>query len=80
MIRKFEDEMNLYGNKISNIHIKDRSFKGGPKSLGDGHAELSKVKKFINNGHYSGLVIFQAFRDDKPIETFDKQFSYFKNL
>ncbi len=77
---KFEEELKLYGDKISNIHIKDRKLNKGPVLLGEGDAELSKVKEFIMNNKYNGLVVFQAFRDDNYIETFQKQYKYFLNL
>ena len=77
---KFEDEIKLYGEKISNIHIKDRRFKSGPVTLGDGDAELKKVKNFLVGKNYDGIVIFQAFRDDNQIETFEKQYLYFLEL
>jgi len=77
---KFEEEIKLYGEKISNIHIKDRRFKSGPVTLGDGDAELKKVKNFLVSKNYDGIVIFQAFRDDNQIETFEKQYLYFLEL
>ena len=40
----FEEEMNSYGDMITNIHIKDRVLGGGPVILGNGNAELKKLK------------------------------------
>ena len=76
----FVKEIELYGEKISNIHIKDRKKNSGPVMLGKGDAELLKVKDFIMSEHYNGLVIFQAFRDNNPINTFKKQLNFFNNL
>lgn len=76
----FAEETKLYGDKISNIHIKDRKFQGGPVLLGHGDAELKKVKNFILSEKYKGIVVFQAFRDCDPIKTFKKQFDYFSKL
>lgn len=76
----FEEEMKCYGDKISNIHIKDRTFKGGPVPLGSGNADLRSLKEYIKNSKYSDLIIFQAYRDDEGIEIFKKQYEYFKNL
>ena len=45
-----------------------------------GDAELKKVKEFINREEYNGLVVFQAFRDNDPIKTFQKQYKYFMSL
>ena len=77
---KFEEELKLYGDKISNIHIKDRKFNKGPVLLGQGDAELTKVKEFLMHEKYDGIVVFQAFRDKNFIETFQKQYEYFLNL
>lgn len=77
---KFEEELKLYGDEISNIHIKDRKLNQGPVLLGKGNAELKKVKEFLMSNKYNGLVVFQAFRDDNYIETFQKQYRYFLNL
>jgi len=76
----FQEELKLYGDKISNIHIKDRKFRSGPILLGQGDAELKNVKDFISSRDYNGIVIFQAFRDNNPIETFKKQYDYFMNI
>ena len=76
---KLEEELKLYGHLISNIHIKDRLFKGGPVPLGSGIAELKGIKEFILSG-FDGIVSFQAFRNEKPINTFKEQYEYFKNL
>tara|TARA_Y100000589_G_scaffold331312_1_gene384279 strand:+ start:5177 stop:5971 length:795 start_codon:yes stop_codon:yes gene_type:complete len=76
----FEKEIKLYGEKISNIHIKDRKYQGGPVLLGEGNAQLKEVKNFIVSKNYNGIVVFQAFRDKTPIKTFKKQFEYFLNL
>lgn len=77
---KFKDEIELYGEKISNIHIKDRKYKGGPVLLGQGEAELEFVKEFIYNDFKGEVVTFQSFRDSKPLETFKKQFKFFSAI
>ena len=76
----FEEELNLYGDKITNVHIKDRLYNGGPVFLGEGDAELKNVKSFIFNKSYDGVVTFQAFRDDNQLDTFTRQLNYFINL
>ena len=76
----FSEEINLYGDRISNIHIKDRLINGGPVFLGEGNADLKTLKDYINKSKYQGLVIFQAYRDENGLEIFKQQFDYFKNL
>ena len=78
--RGFEEEINSYGTRISNIHIKDRVLGGGPIILGKGNADLYKIKSFIKESNYDGLVIFQAYRDDKGIEIFKEQYQYFLSI
>ncbi len=76
----FEEEIKSYGDKISNIHIKDRTFKGGPVKLGSGNADLKSLKNFIKSTNYNELIIFQAYRDDEGVKVFKEQYEYFVNL
>jgi len=76
----FEEEMKCYGEKISNIHIKDRTLKGGSVPLGSGNADLKSLKEYIKNTNYSNLIIFQAYRDEEGIDMFKKQYKYFEDL
>ena len=36
------EELDSYGDKISDIHIKDRTLNGGPVVLGEGDADFEK--------------------------------------
>ncbi len=76
----FQEEMKCYGDKISNIHIKDRTFKGGPVNLGSGNADLKSLKDFIRSSNFNDLIIFQAYRDDEGVKVFKEQYEYFVNL
>ena len=75
-----EEEFNLFSNKISNIHIKDRILNGGPIELGKGVANLKYLKEFINKNNFNGIITFQAFRDNEGISIFKKKYNYFLNL
>ena len=77
---KFDEEIALYKEKISNIHIKDRIYGGGPVPLGKGDAEIKKVKNFIISENYNGTITFQAYRDKNQVQTFLDQYNYFLNL
>ena len=77
---KFDEEIDLYKDKISNIHIKDRVYRGGPVPLGKGDAEIKKVKDFIISTKYDGTITFQAYRDGNQVETFLDQYNYFIDL
>ena len=53
------DELDIYGNLISDIHIKDRKIGGGPVMLGQGIANL----KFLNDNIF---LVNKNFGIEKP--------------
>ena len=73
-----EEEFATYGDKITDIHIKDRILGGGPVFLGKGNVNFKKFftvsKKYKVNPN---IFIFQAFRDDAGIDIFKKQFKWY---
>lgn len=58
----FEDEMARYGDKIINVHIKDRILNGSTVPLGLGNANFVKVFKYLRKYKYKGNYILQAAR------------------
>ncbi|MDA7485763.1 sugar phosphate isomerase/epimerase [Candidatus Pelagibacter ubique] len=73
------EEFRAYGDKISDLHVKDRLIGHGPVPLGKGNADFSKIFDLLVKYDYQGLLIFQAFRDDEGVEIFRKQYSWFKD-
>ena len=71
------EEINAYGEKITDLHIKDRLLDKGPVLLGSGDANIPKVFDLLSKYDYQGIIIFQAFRDDEGIEIFKKQLKWF---
>jgi len=69
-----EEELNAYGEKISDIHIKDRNLGSGSVPLGDGCADFDKFFIKLKDINYTGPFIMQAFRDDEGVEIFKEQF------
>ncbi len=67
------EEFLTYGDRITDIHIKDRIHGGGPVVLGEGHCDFDRVFKQINESSYSGPLIMQAYRDDEGRVIFEKQ-------
>ena len=61
----FEEELNLYGDKITNVHIKDRIYNGGPVFLGEGDAELKNVKSLKLSNRLFLIVILLLLQ---PVE------------
>ena len=72
------EELDVYGSRITDIHIKDRVRDGGSVMLGEGNADFegffTKLRKF----DYQGPFIMQAYRDDEGIEVFKKQLKWIK--
>jgi L-ribulose-5-phosphate 3-epimerase UlaE len=74
-----DEELNTYGDKITDIHIKDRILGGGPVNLGEGNANFKKFFMKLKEFNYQGPFIMQAYRDDEGILIFKKQLSWIKN-
>ena len=72
------DELTTYGSKISDIHIKDRVFSGGPVLLGEGDANFFAFFNKIKEFDYKGPFIMQAYRDDEGLRVFKKQLAWIK--
>jgi L-ribulose-5-phosphate 3-epimerase UlaE len=70
------EELNVYGDKISDIHIKDRVLKGGPVILGEGNANFEKFFDKLKEFDYKGPIIMQAYRDDEGVGVFKKQLNW----
>jgi L-ribulose-5-phosphate 3-epimerase len=73
-------EFSEYGDRISDIHIKDRIFGGGSVVLGQGDVDFDCLLKEMEYINYKGPVIFQAYRDDEGLEIFKKQLEWYKSL
>ena len=68
-----DEELAIYGDRITDIHIKDRVLGGGPVMLGDGDADFTKFFNKLKEFDYQGPFIMQAYRDDEGVEVFKKQ-------
>ena len=73
-----EEELLAYGNRISDIHIKDRKYRDGPVVLGMGDTNFESFFKALSQLNYQGPFIMQAYRDDEGIEVFKKQLDWIK--
>ncbi len=67
------EEFKTYGNRISDIHIKDRKLGGGSVELGNGDVDFNSFFRALQTIHFKGIFVMQAFRDDEGIEIFEKQ-------
>jgi L-ribulose-5-phosphate 3-epimerase UlaE len=67
------EELDAYGDRITDIHIKDRSLNGGPVLLGKGNANFELFFNKLKEFNYKGPFIMQAYRDDEGLQIFKKQ-------
>jgi sugar phosphate isomerase/epimerase len=74
------EEFEAYGNRISDIHIKDRVLGGGSVPLGSGNTDFSRVMQEIRKIQFDGILVMQAYRDDEGIEILKSQLSTLNNL
>ena len=72
------EEFKCYGQRITDIHIKDRELGGGSVLLGKGAVNFPLFFKILSTIDFKGPIIMQAFRDDEGIDIFKKQFNWFK--
>jgi L-ribulose-5-phosphate 3-epimerase len=57
------NEFENYGDRILNVHIKDRTYQGSTVPLGEGDAKFEDVFKDLNTVNYQGDFILQTARD-----------------
>ena len=74
------DELSAYGERISDIHIKDRPLGGGSVKLGTGNANIPESLKLMESFNYSGPLIMQAYRDDEGVSIFEEQLNWVKTF
>jgi L-ribulose-5-phosphate 3-epimerase len=55
-------ELTLYGNRIFNVHIKDRTLGGNTIKLGEGCADFPTIFKILRESEYAGNYILQTAR------------------
>lgn len=72
------EELACYGERISDIHIKDRVLGGGPVVLGTGNVQFERFFAALQPLDYTGLFIMQAYRDDEGVAVFTRQLAWMK--
>ena len=70
------EELSCYGNKISDIHIKDRKLCAGSVLLGTGETQFGRFFEALHTLNYTGPFIMQAYRDDEGLEIFKQQLAW----
>jgi L-ribulose-5-phosphate 3-epimerase len=70
------EEMAAYGQKITDIHTKDRKFGGASVVLGTGDVNFTLFFELLKPLNYKGPFIMQAYRDDEGISIFKQQMAW----
>jgi L-ribulose-5-phosphate 3-epimerase len=73
------DELSAYGERISDIHIKDRLLGGGSIVLGQGDSDYDSFFTKLKDFNYQGPFIMQAYRDEEGVEIFKQQLNWINN-
>jgi L-ribulose-5-phosphate 3-epimerase len=77
-----KEELEILKPWLTNIHIKDRIFKGNTVSLGKGDTDFELIFSILSRINYRGQLIIQGAREDQivePIKTCEKYLKYVKN-
>jgi len=74
------EEINTYGEYLSNVHIKDRVFEGTTVPLGTGDANFEGLFRGLQEKGYKGSFTLQAARqeDGKESETISSYVEFIK--
>jgi len=72
------EELDVYGDRITDIHIKDRVLGGGSVELGLGDVDFEKFFDKLSEFDYRGPFIMQAFRDEEGVYIFKRQLEWIK--
>jgi hexulose-6-phosphate isomerase len=75
-----KEEIEAYGLKILNVHVKDRKLGSTTVPLGTGNAKIDYVLQKLKEIGYSGGLTMQAARGDNDIKTAQEQIKYVKTI
>ncbi len=70
------EELDAYGNRISDIHLKDRVLGGASVPLGEGDANFELFFEKLLTLDYCGPFILQAYRDKEGYGIFKSQLAW----
>jgi hexulose-6-phosphate isomerase len=71
-----KEELEAYGQRILNVHVKDRKLGGTTVPLGKGSADIQGVFQKLNEIGYAGGITMQAARGENDIDIAKEQLSY----
>ncbi|MBL7095380.1 TIM barrel protein [candidate division KSB1 bacterium] len=74
------EELDAYGDRITDIHIKDRLFGGESVVLGEGDSKFELFFEKLKYFNYQGPFIIQAYRDDDGLDIFKRQLHWLNDV
>jgi hexulose-6-phosphate isomerase len=74
------EELEAYGLKILNVHVKDRKLGGTTVPLGTGNANINFVLQKLQEIGYRGGLTMQAARGENDVETAIEHLKYVKTI
>ena len=74
------EELEAYGLKILNVHVKDRKLGSTTVPLGTGNANINFVLQKLQEIGYRGGLTMQAARGENDVETAKEQLQYVRTL
>jgi hexulose-6-phosphate isomerase len=76
----FNNEIYSYGERINNIHIKDRVLGGSTVEFGQGNANIKEVLNLLSKFNYDKGIVIQGARGLDDFQTAKSQYEYSKNI
>ena len=76
----FYEELSAYGKKITDLHIKDRTFRAGSVFLGEGDVDFKAFFNEFRKLNFNGPLIMQVYRDDEGVSVFKDQLNLFHGI
>ena len=74
------EELEAYGLRIMNVHVKDRKLGSTTVPLGTGDANINYVIQKLQEIGYSGGLTMQAARGENDVEIAKEQLTYVKTI
>jgi L-ribulose-5-phosphate 3-epimerase len=75
----FKEEFELYGNLVTNIHLKDRKLNQGSVPLGTGDCDFKNFFQYLSTKEFNGIFVLQAFRENDGLSSLKPQHQYIED-
>lgn len=73
------EEFEAYGDRITDVHIKDRIYAGGSVVLGQGAVDFDSFFEMLKKYAFDGPLIMQAYRDEDGWVITKDQFEWIRD-